>query len=81
MGGGFGGAAIRRTVQVEMEGGRRLTGQTDLPTLIVQSDLGQHVIVPGNIKMIRFLKPANPPTTAQDAEEMPQPVGAMRQGS
>jgi hypothetical protein len=29
--------------------------------LTVQSDLGQHVILPAKIKMIRFLKPANEP--------------------
>jgi hypothetical protein len=56
---GPGFAEIRRSVQVEMEGGQRLKGHLDLRPIIVDCDLGQYSIAPDKIKMIRFLKPAN----------------------
>jgi hypothetical protein len=56
---GPGFAEIRRSVQVEMEGGQRLKGHMDLRPIIVDGDLGQYSIAPDKIKMIRFLKPAN----------------------
>ena len=56
---GPGFAEIRRSVQVEMEGGQRLKGHMDLRPIIVDCDLGQYSIAPDKIKMIRFLKPAN----------------------
>jgi hypothetical protein len=69
MGGGMGGMGgmmmgagsyeLRRAVQVEMEGGRHLSGQIDLATVVVHGDLGQYAIMPDKIKVIRFLKPAN----------------------
>jgi hypothetical protein len=61
-GGGFVGpgfAEVRRFVQVEMEGGQRLSGKIDLRPVIVDGDLGRYVILPDKIKLIRFLKPAN----------------------
>ena len=61
-GGGFAGhvfAEVRRSVQIEMEGGQRLSGRLDLRPIIVDGDLGQYSIAPDKIKMIRFLKPAN----------------------
>ena len=54
---GAGFAEIRRSVQVEMEGGKRLKGHMDLRPIIVDCDLGQYSIAPDKIKMIRFLKP------------------------
>lgn len=48
---------VRRTAQVEMEGGHRLTGRMDIQPLVVHSDLGFYSIRPDKIKMIRFLKP------------------------
>ena len=61
-GGGSGGPGfmeIVRNAQVEMEGGHHLCGKIDLRKVIVDGDLGQYVIEPEKIKMIRFLKPAN----------------------
>jgi hypothetical protein len=61
-GGGFVGhgfAEVRRSVQIEMEGGQRLSGKIDLRPVIVDGDLGRYTIMPDKIKMIRFLKPAN----------------------
>jgi hypothetical protein len=61
-GGGFVGngfAEVRRSVQIEMEGGQRLSGKIDFRPVIVDGDLGRYVIMPEKIKMIRFLKPAN----------------------
>ncbi len=69
MGGGMGGMGgmmmaatgneVRRAAQVELEGGRRISGHIDLGTVIVSNDLGQYSIMPDKIKVIRFLKPAN----------------------
>jgi hypothetical protein len=68
MGGGMGGMGgmtmasgneVRRTAQVELEGGRHLSGHIDLGPVMVNSDLGQYTLMPDKIKMIRFLKPAN----------------------
>ena len=70
-GGGFVGqsfAEIRRSVQIEMEGGQRLSGKIDLRPVIVDGDLGRYVIMPEKIKMIRFLKPANDVEGDGDAE-------------
>jgi hypothetical protein len=61
-GGGFVGAGIaeiRRSVEVEMEGGQRLSGKVDFRPIVVDGDLGRYSITPDKIKMIRFLKPAN----------------------
>jgi hypothetical protein len=57
--GAFGGevqAGIRRSVQLEMEGGQKLDGTIELRPLLVDNDLGQYSIHPDKIKMIRFLK-------------------------
>ena len=72
MGGGHGFVEIRRAVQVEMEGGRRLNGQIDLGTLMVLGDLGQYAILPDKIKIIRFLKPASEPGADDDGNAQPQ---------
>ena len=59
-GGRFAGAGVmevRRSAQVEMEGGQRLSGKIDLRPVIVDGDVGQYLIAPHKIKMIRFLKP------------------------
>ena len=59
-GGRFAGAGfteVQRSAQVEMEGGQLLSGKIDLRPVIVDGDLGQYVIAPDKIKMIRFLKP------------------------
>jgi hypothetical protein len=56
---GPGLAEVRRSVQVEMEGGQHLSGKLDLRPVIVDSDPGQYAITPDKIKMIRFLKPSN----------------------
>ena len=61
-GSGFAGPGlteIGRTAQVEMEGGQHLCGKIELRNVIVDAELGQYVIDPEKIKMIRFLKPAN----------------------
>jgi hypothetical protein len=71
-GGGFVGngfAEVRRSVQIEMEGGQRLIGKIDLRPVIVDGDLGRYVIMPEKIKMIRFLKPANDVEGDGDDEE------------
>jgi hypothetical protein len=73
-GAGFGSVEVRRSVQVEMEGGRRLSGQIDLGTVMVYGDVGQHMIQPEKIKMIRFLKPMNDPKPDDDGP--PNPPGA-----
>jgi len=60
--GAFGGEAppgIRRSVQLEMEGGQKLDGTIELRAILVDSDLGQFSIDPAKIKMIRFLKRVN----------------------
>ncbi len=56
---GPGFTEIVRTAQVEMEGGHHLCGKIDLRNVVVDGELGQYVIEPEKIKMIRFLKPAN----------------------
>jgi hypothetical protein len=65
---GPGFAEVRRSVQVEMEGGQRLKGYMDLRPIIVDCDLGQYSIAPDKIKMIRFLKPANDADGIGDGE-------------
>ena len=50
---------VPRVVQVEMEGGQVLSGKIESRPVIVDADLGQYAIMPGKIKMIRFLKPQN----------------------
>jgi hypothetical protein len=70
-GGRFAGAAfteIRRSAKVEMEGGQLLSGTIDLRPVIVDTDLGQYVITPKKIKIIRFLKPAVEGKPADEAE-------------
>ena len=59
---------IRRSAQVELEGGQLLSGKIDLRPIIVDGDLGQYAIAPGKIKMIRFLKPASDVNQADEAE-------------
>jgi hypothetical protein len=53
------GNEVRRAAQVELEGGRRLSGHIEIGTVLVGGDLGQYAILPDKIKVIRFLKPAN----------------------
>ncbi len=53
------GNEVRRAVQMELEGGRRLSGHIELGTVLISGDLGQYSILPDKIKMIKFLKPAN----------------------
>jgi hypothetical protein len=53
------GNEVRRAVQVELEGGRRLSGHIELGTVLISADLGQYGILPDKIKVIKFLKPAN----------------------
>ena len=65
---GPGFTEFQRSVQVEMEGGQRLSGRIDLRPLIVDGDLGQYFIAPDKIKMIRFLKPANEVEANGDGE-------------
>jgi hypothetical protein len=76
MGGGFGPVESRRAVQVEMEGGRRLSGQIGLGNLWVYGELGQYQIHPDKIKMIRFLKPANEPRD-EDGDDQPPVAAAL----
>jgi hypothetical protein len=55
---------VPRSAHVEMEGGQVLSGKIETRPVIVDADLGQYVITPHKIKMIRFLKPveeARPP--------------------
>ncbi len=66
---------VRRTAQVEMEGGHRLTGRIDLRPLMVQTDLGRYAILPEKIKAIRFLKPAK---DHDAADEAPANADAMK---
>jgi hypothetical protein len=70
--GGFGSVEVRHAVQVELEGGRTISGQIDLATVVVHGDLGQYMIHPEKIKMIRFLKPANEPKADDDDDAQPQ---------
>lgn len=61
-GGRFAGAGsieVRRSAQVEMEGGQHLSGKIELRTVVVDGDLGRYLISPFKIKAIRFLKPAD----------------------
>ena len=51
-----------------MEGGQLLSGKIDLRPVIVDGDLGQYVIAPEKIKMIRFLKPVNEVKPGDEAE-------------
>jgi hypothetical protein len=48
---------LPRSAQVEMEGGKLLSGRIDLRPVVVDGDLGEYLIAPEKIKMIRFLKP------------------------
>ncbi len=50
---------VRRSAQVEMEGGQRLSGKIDLRSIVVDGDLGRYMIAPYKIKVIRFLKPVD----------------------
>ena len=56
---GAGAVEVRRSAQVEMEGGQRLSGTIDLKPVIVDGDLGRYMISPYRIKVIRFLKPVD----------------------
>ena len=51
--------AVQRSAEVEMEGGQILSGKIELRPIVVDGDLGQYVLTPGKIKMIRFLKPVD----------------------
>ena len=50
---------VPRSANVEMEGGQVLSGKIETRPVTVDADLGQYVITPHKIKMIRFLKPQN----------------------
>jgi len=70
-GGRFAGAGfieVQRSAQVEMEGGQHLSGKIDLRPVVVDGDLGQYVIAPYKIKVIRFLKPVNEPEANNNGE-------------
>jgi hypothetical protein len=67
----------RRAAEVEMEGGRRLTGRITLQPLMVETHLGRYAIRPDKIKMIRFLKPAND-AAAQKEDQMQRMMVMMR---
>ncbi len=56
---GGGAAAVARPVQVEIEGGRRLSGRISLGPLNVDGDLGAYWVRPDRIKTIRFSRPAH----------------------
>jgi hypothetical protein len=58
-GGGGGGVEVQRSARVEMEGGQQLSGRIDLRAVVIDGDLGQYVIAPFKIKVIRFLKPVD----------------------
>ncbi len=75
---GLSSSMIRRSVQVELEGGRRVSGRIDLGSLMIYGDLGQYAIQPDRIKMIRFLKPVTEPGNddAQAQQGMPTPAPA-----
>ena len=60
---------IQRSAKVELEGGQLLSGKIDLRPVIVDGDLGQYVITPDKIKMIRFLKPVDEVKPADEAGE------------
>jgi hypothetical protein len=68
MAGGFGSVGTRRGIQVELEGGRHLSGHIDIGTVTVFGDLGQYLITPEKMKMIRFLKPMNEPKGDDDTQ-------------
>jgi hypothetical protein len=59
---------VRRSAQVEMEGGQTLSGKIDIRPVIVDTDLGQYLITPDKIKMVRFLKPVNEVKPVDEAE-------------
>jgi hypothetical protein len=68
MGGGMGGfqeASPRRTVQVEIEGGKKLSGKMQLGQVFVKGDLGQYMIRPEFVKIIHFI----PEDKGEDAQE------------
>ncbi|MHB1557759.1 MAG: hypothetical protein ACYC61_09785 [Isosphaeraceae bacterium] len=65
MGGGMGGMGggmapadqVRRTVRVELEGGKTLEGHVELGPVRIHGELGSYAILPQKIASIRFLKP------------------------
>lgn len=65
---GVGFTEVQRFAQVEMEGGQHISGKIDLRSLVVNGDLGQYVISPDKIKMIRFLKPIDEVKPVNEAE-------------
>ena len=52
--GGFQGNFPRRTVQVQIQGGKKVTGKLQLGHVIVAGELGQYMIKPEFVKIIRF---------------------------
>ncbi len=64
---GPGFVEVPRSVEVELEGGQRVSGEMELRPITVDTDLGQYYIMPDKIKMIRFLKPAN--DVAEDGDK------------
>jgi hypothetical protein len=72
MGGGMGGVQgnPRRTVQVQMQGGKKIAGKMQLGQVFVIGDIGQYMIKPEFVKIIRFASKAK---GEEDADENIQP--------
>lgn len=56
VGGGMGGQVSfpRRTVQVQIQGGKKIAGKMQLGHVIVAGDFGQYMVKPEFVKIIRF---------------------------
>lgn len=68
---------LRRLTDVELEGGQRVTGEIDVPTLTVLGDAGRYAIEPARVKMIKFLKPETEPADEEPAEDFAKVKAAM----
>ena len=82
--GGFGGEGelveIQRSAEVELEGGRRVSGDIMLKSLTVETDVGRYSIAPDKIKMIRFLKPPVEAGAVKEEEDFIMLKNAMAKG-
>ncbi len=72
IGGGMGGVQgnfPRRTVQVQIQGGKKIAGKMQLGYVAVEGDFGQYVIKPEFVKIIRFASKAKAKAKAKAKEK------------
>jgi hypothetical protein len=70
--GGFQTRTVERAVQVEMEGGQKLSGKLQLDSVTVDTDVGQYQVKPERVKILRLSR-----GSAKSEDEGNQAVGGV----